>query len=167
MLVKVRLPTPLLPHHLPQLPQIPQIPAHMRVSMTDVDLTLSALPSSTTILASIIALFVLLSFVRALTIGFQEHLAFVRGRKAASAVVGKGASGVSASSSSSATGGVGTTTIEKTKQQQEQYQCSDQRRHGYGASSTSSPHVSPPPPHQPSPRSNHGAAPLSCNNNRK
>lgn len=67
MLLKVRLPT-----------SIPQ----MSLSMTDVDLTLSALPSSSTILLSMVAVFVLLSFVRALFIGLQEHLAFVRGRKA-------------------------------------------------------------------------------------
>ncbi|KAF6746010.1 hypothetical protein DFP72DRAFT_1050974 [Ephemerocybe angulata] len=70
MLLKVRLPS-----------SIPPIPK-MSLSMTDVDLTLSALPSSSTILLSMVAVFVLLSFVRALFIGLREHLAFVRTRKA-------------------------------------------------------------------------------------
>lgn len=54
----------------------------MSLSMTDVDLTLSALPSSSTILLSMVAVFVLLSFVRIFFIGLREHLAFVKGRKA-------------------------------------------------------------------------------------
>ncbi|KAJ3508898.1 hypothetical protein NMY22_g16472 [Coprinellus aureogranulatus] len=68
---------------VPRLPSPPKMHMpHIMPSISDVDLTLSSLPSSSTILASIIALFVLLSFVRALTIGLREHLAFVRGRKA-------------------------------------------------------------------------------------
>ncbi|KAJ2919742.1 hypothetical protein MD484_g631, partial [Candolleomyces efflorescens] len=54
----------------------------MSLSMNDVDLTLSALPASSTILLSMVAVFVLLSFVRALVIGLREHLDFVKGRKA-------------------------------------------------------------------------------------
>ena len=70
MLLKVRLPA-----------SIPPIPK-MSLSMNDVDLTLSALPSSSTILLSMVAVFVLLSFVRALYVALREHLAFVSRRKA-------------------------------------------------------------------------------------
>ncbi|KAJ2932427.1 hypothetical protein H1R20_g4641, partial [Candolleomyces eurysporus] len=71
----------------------------MALSLSDVDLTLSALPSSSTILLSMVAVFVLLSFVRAFFIGFREHLAFVKGRKAQQ--VPKFNSSTSASSSPS------------------------------------------------------------------
>ncbi|KAH6903196.1 hypothetical protein BKA70DRAFT_1301867, partial [Coprinopsis sp. MPI-PUGE-AT-0042] len=77
MLVRVRLPAT-----MPQLPQMPRmsIPP-LPVSMSDVDLTLSGFPSSSNILLSLFAVFVLASFVRALWVGLQEHLALVQEKK--------------------------------------------------------------------------------------
>ncbi|TFK25447.1 hypothetical protein FA15DRAFT_357936 [Coprinopsis marcescibilis] len=74
MLLKVRLPT-----SIPQIPrmQMPPLP----LSMSDVDLTLSILPSASTILLSLLASFILTSFVRALWIGMQERLALVKKKR--------------------------------------------------------------------------------------
>ncbi|KAG2007011.1 hypothetical protein CC2G_014739 [Coprinopsis cinerea AmutBmut pab1-1] len=51
------------------------------LSMSDVDLTLSVFPSSSTILLSLLAVFILTSFVRALWIGLREHLALVKEKR--------------------------------------------------------------------------------------
>jgi len=74
MLLKVRLPT-----SIPQIPKMSMPP--LPLSMSDMDLTLSSLPSSSTILLSLVAIFVLTSFVRALWIGLREHMALVKEKR--------------------------------------------------------------------------------------